>query len=100
MVIGCCSVKFYLHGNNSLKGKRRVLRALKDRLKNNFNVSVAEVGAQDVWQSIHLGISAVGKDKPYIDGLLSKVIDAIDRMNLAEIVDCKIETLNIGSEIY
>ena len=100
MVIGCCSLKFYLHGNNSLKGKRRVLRALKDRLKNNFNVSVAEVGAQDVWQSIHLGISAVGTDKPYIDGLLSKVIDAIERMNLAEIVDCKTETLNVSSEIY
>ena len=77
-----------------------MLRALKDRLKNNFNVSVAEVGAQDVLQNIHLGISAVGTDKPYIEGLLSKVIDAIDRMNLAEIVDCKTETLNIGSEIY
>ena len=92
MVIGCCSVKFYLHGNNSLKGKRRVVRALKDRLKNDFNISVAEVGDQDVWQSINLGISAVGVDQPYVDGLLSKVIDAIDRMNLAEIVDCKIET--------
>ena len=100
MVIGCCSVKFYLHGNNSLKGKRRVLRALKDRLKNDFNVSVAEVGDQDVWQSIHLGISAVGVDQPYIDGLLSKVIDAIDRMNLAEIVNYKTEILSIGSEIY
>ena len=100
MVIGCCSVRFYLHGNNSLKGKRRVVRALKDRLKNDFNVSVAEVGDQDVWQSINLGISAVGVDKPYIDGLLSKVIDAIDRMNLAEIVDCKKETFKIGSEIY
>ena len=100
MVIGCCSVKFYLHGNNSLKGKRRVVRALKDRLKNDFNVSVAEVGDQDIWQSINLGISAVGVDQPYIDGLLSKVIDAIDRMNLAEIVDCKTETLKIGSEIY
>ena len=100
MVIGCCCVKFYLHGNNSLKGKRRVVRALKDRLKNDFNVSVAEVGDQDVWQSINLGISAVGVDQPYIDGLLSKVIDAIDRMNLAEIVDCKTETLKIGSEIY
>ena len=77
-----------------------MLRALKDRLKNNFNVSVAEVGAQDVWKSIHLGISAVGTDKPYIDGLLSKVIDAIDRMNLAEIVDCKTEILKIGSDNY
>ena len=100
MVIGCCSVRFYLHGNNSLKGKRRVVRAIKDRLKNDFNVSVAEVGDQDVWKSINLGISAVGVDQPYIHGLLSKVIDAIDRMNLAEIVDCKTETLNIGSGIY
>ena len=100
MVIGCCSVRFYLHGNNSLKGKRRVVRAIKDRLKNDFNVSVAEVGDQDVWKSINLGISVVGVDQPYIDGLLSKVIDAIDRMNLAEIVDYKTETLKIGSEIY
>ena len=100
MVIGCCSVKFYLHGNNSLKGKRRVVRAIKDRLKNDFNISVAEVGNQDVWQSINLGISAVGVDQAYINGLLSKVIDAIDRMNLAEIVDCKTEILKIGSDNY
>ena len=75
MIIGCCSLKFYLHGNNSLKGKRRVVRAIKDRLKNDFNISVAQVGDQDLWQSINLGISAVGVDQPYINGLLSKVID-------------------------
>jgi len=100
MVIGCCSVKFYLHGNNSLKGKRRVIRAIKDRLKNDFNVSIAEIGYQDVWQSINLGIAAVGVDRPYIDGLMTKVIDAIERMNLAEIVECKTETLNLGSGNY
>ena len=100
MVIGYCSIKFYLHGNNSLKGKRRVVRAVKDRLKNDFNVSVAEVGDQEVWQSLHIGISAVGSDRPYMDGLLTKVVDAVDRMNLAEIVDCKTETLSMGQEIY
>ena len=100
MVIGCCSIKFYLHGNNSLKGKRRVVRAIKDRLKNNFNVSVAEVGDQEVWQSLHIGISAVGSDRPYMDGLLTKVVDNIDRMGLAEMVDCKTETLSLGREIY
>ena len=89
MVIGCCSIKFYLHGNNSLKGKRRVVRAIKDRLKNDFNVSIAEVGNQDVWQSLHIGISAVSSDKPYMDGLMTKIVNAIDRMNLAEIVDYK-----------
>ena len=97
MVIGCCSIKFYLHGNNSLKGKRRVVRAIKDRLKNDFNVSVAEVGDQDVWQSLHIGISAVGSNQPYMDSMTSKVVDAIDRLNLAEMVDCKTETLNMGS---
>ena len=97
MVIGCCSIKLYLHGNNSLKGKRRVVRAIKDRLKNDFNVSIAEVGDQDVWQSLHIGISAISSDRPYMDGLMSKVVDAIDRMNLAEIVDYKTETLNMGS---
>jgi hypothetical protein len=49
MVIGYCSIKFYLHGNNSLKGKRRVVRAIKDRLKNDFNVSVTEVGDKNDW---------------------------------------------------
>ena len=100
MVIGCCSVKFYLHGNNSLKGKRRVIRSIKDRLKNDFNVSIAEIGHQDVWQSINLGIAAAGVDRPCIDGLMTKVIDAIERMNLAEIVECKTETLNLGSGNY
>ena len=76
------------------------MRAIKDRLKNDFNVSVAEVGDQDVWQSLHIGISAVGSDSPYMDGLLTKVADAVDRMNLAEIVDCKTETLTMGQEIY
>ena len=100
MVIGCCSIKFYLHGNNSLKEKRRVVRAIKDRLKNDFNVSVAEVGDQDIWQNLHIGITAVGSDRPYMDGLLAKVVDAIDRMNLAEMVDCKTEKLSVRHDNY
>lgn len=76
------------------------MRAIKDRLKNDFNVSIAEVGNQDVWQSLHIGISAVGSDKPYMDGLMAKVINAIDRMNLAEIVDYKTEILSMSSDSY
>ena len=100
MVIGCCSIRFYLHGNNSLKGKRRVVRAIKDRLKNDFNVSIAEVGNQDVLQSLHIGISAVSSDKPYMDGLMTKIVNAIDRMNLADIVDYKTKILSISNDNY
>lgn len=97
MVIGCCSIRFYLHGNRSLKEKRRIVRAIKDRLKHKFNVSVAEVGDQDSWQNLHMGISAIGSSRPYMDGLMTKVAATIDRMNLAEITDCKTETMNLGS---
>ena len=100
MIIGCCYIKFYLHESRSLKEKRRVVRAIKDRLKNNFNVSVAEVGDQDNWQSLHIGISAVGSDRRYMDGLMTKVVDAIDRMNLSDITNCKTETMSLGSENF
>ena len=96
MKVGCCSIKFFLHGNNSLKGKRRVVKSIKDRVKNKFNISVAEIGDQDVWQSLHIGIVAVGSDQKYLDGLMSIVMESIDKMNLAEITDCQIKTIHVG----
>ena len=72
-----------------MKGKRRVIRTLKDRLKNRFNVSVAEIGNQDVWQSLHIGIVAVNSDPKYLEGQINRVVDAIEKMYLAEITDCQ-----------
>ena len=89
MYVGCCSIKFFLHGNHSLKGKRRVIRTLKDRLKNRFNVSVAEIGNQDVWQSLRIGIVAVNSDPKYLEGQVNRIVDAIEKMHLAEITDCQ-----------
>ena len=97
MNIGYCSLKFYLHGNNSLKGKRKVIRSIKDRLKNKFNVSVAEVGDQDVWQSLHLGIAAVNSDAQYLDGLFKQVVNFVDNMHLAEMTDCQTEIINVSN---
>ena len=93
MNIGYCSLRFYLHGNHSLKGKRKVVRAIKDRLRNKFNVSVAEVGDQDVWQSLHVGIAAVNEDAQYLDGLLKQVVNFVDNMHLAEMTDCQTEII-------
>jgi uncharacterized protein len=93
MNLGYCSLRFFLHGNDSLKGKRKVIRAIKDRLKNKFNVSVAEVGDQDVWQSIHLGIAAVNSDAQYLDGLFKQLVHFVDNMHLAEMTDCHTEII-------
>jgi uncharacterized protein YlxP (DUF503 family) len=96
MKVGCCSLKFFLHGNNSLKEKRRITKSIKDRVKNKFNISIAEIGDQDVWQNLHLGIVAVGSDFKYLDGLMNKVVESIDNMHLAEMTDCQIKTVQLG----
>ncbi len=97
MNVGCISIRFFLHGNHSLKGKRRIAKSIKDRVKNKFNISVAEIGDQEVWQNLHLGIVAVGSDTQYLDGLMHQVVEAIDRMNLAEMVDCQVRTMNLSA---
>ena len=96
MKVGCCAIKLYLHGNDSLKGKRRVIRTIKDRVKNKFNISIAETGDQDLHQILQLGIAAVSSDAPYLDGLLRQVVQFIDNMHLAEMTDYHIELIHMG----
>ena len=79
MVAGIVSLRFVIPGSHSLKDKRRCLRAVKDRLRAQFNVSVAEVDAQDVWQTAVLGLSAVGTDRAYVEGLLDQAIQMVRR---------------------
>lgn len=96
MKVGCCSIKFVLHGNRSLKEKRRIVRAIKDRVKNKFNISVAEVGKQEVWQSLQIGIAAVSPDAKYLEGLMNQIVDFIDNMHLAEITDSEVKLIHFG----
>jgi len=75
--VGTLEVRLGLPGVNSLKEKRRIVRSLKDRIRNKFNVAVAEVDNNDVWRSASLGIAAVANDARFIDSALSKVLDFI-----------------------
>ncbi|MFQ5481743.1 MAG: DUF503 domain-containing protein [Nitrospinaceae bacterium] len=98
MNVGCCFLRFYLHGNHSLKGKRRVLKSMKDRIRNKFNISIAEIGDLDAWQNIHLGVAAVGSDPNYLNGLMQQVVDFLDNLHLAEMTDCHIEMIHVGTK--
>ena len=73
MVVGALSLRIFIPCARSLKTKRRAIRSIKDRLRAQFNVSVAEVDAQDVWQTAVLAVSAVGTDRAYIEGMFDKV---------------------------
>lgn len=94
MVIGACTLELYIPGNGSLKGKRRIIKSLVARLRKEFNVSVAEVGAQDVWRSAIIGVVCVSSDRNYVHGLLTRVAGWMEENRLdCELVDYQIEIL-------
>jgi len=94
MVVGVCHLDLLIRENNSLKGKRRILKKIIERVKNKFNVSIAEVGNYDLWQSSQVGFCVVGNDKRFINSSLDKIIRFIEDLNSAEIVKSEIELLN------
>lgn len=78
MEVGILFVELAIGEASSLKEKRKILKSLITRLKNKFNLSVAEVGAQNKWQKAELGIAVVGNDKSYLNRIMEKTIDKIE----------------------
>ena len=83
MVIGVCTIELYLPENRSLKGKRQVVKSLKGRLQNRFNISIAEVDHLDTWQRATLGVSLISKDQVQVDRELNKMIYFIENSSFA-----------------
>ena len=96
MNVGVCRIRFRLPENLSLKGKRRVLKSITTRVGSKFNVAVAEVDDQDLWQLATIGICCVSNDKRHANEVLSKVVDfVVDGRFGVEILDCKIEIMPV-----
>jgi uncharacterized protein YlxP (DUF503 family) len=77
--------------NHSLKGKRGVLRSIQARVSNQFNISVAECGDQDLWQSAILGFGGVGRSRPIVEATLHKVVEFVDGLGLAQVGEAETE---------
>ncbi|MFQ5812460.1 MAG: DUF503 domain-containing protein [Anaerolineae bacterium] len=78
MVIGTCTIELRIPGNGSLKGKRRVVKSVIARVHNQFNVSIAEVDDQDLWQSAVLGVACISNGTDYVHRTLTKVVEWIE----------------------
>lgn len=96
MTVAVCRVTFRLHGNQSLKDKRRVVKSLVEKCRHRFNVSVAEVDDQDVYQRAVIGVAVVGNDGRVLNSLLDRVVEFMDSMGLAELVDHELELIPLG----
>ncbi len=91
MVVGVLKLTLFIPENHSLKGKRGVIKKIKARVANTFNVSISECEAQDLWQRAVLGVAQVGTDAGYVDGALRQVVRFIDGLHVAEIGGEEIE---------
>ena len=94
MVVGLGRIVYRIHDCRSLKGKRKVVKAIIARLRNRFNASVAEVGANDVYQRAEIGFSMVGNDRAMINSKVDKLFNQAEDMGLAEVIDSEMEIFN------
>jgi len=93
MVVGILRLTLLLRGSHSLKEKRRVVRGLKDRIRARFNVSVAEVDAQNSHQRAELGVSMVSNDSVHVSTVFDKLVELARVARGAELLDYDVEIL-------
>ncbi len=89
--LGVLYVDLHIPAPQSLKEKRMVLKKLKEKIRSNFNVSVAELDGMDKWQIATFGISMIGTDNRYMDSAFHKILSLIESYHAATISDHQIE---------
>jgi len=96
MNVGVCRIKLRLPENLSLKGKRQVVKSIVGRVEGRFNVAVAEVDDQDLWQLVTIGVCCVSNSKRRNDEVLSNVLNFVNNGHFdVEILGHEIELLNV-----
>ena len=94
MIVGLLTLDLHIPESNSLKAKRWVLRSIKDRIRNKFNVYVAEVGANDLWQRSVIGVAIVADETIIINRVFDTIIEkTILSNNSVEMIDSRREML-------
>jgi uncharacterized protein YlxP (DUF503 family) len=92
MIVGTATVELSIPGNGSLKGKRRVVKSLLARLHREFNISAAEVDANDAWQRAVIGLACVSNSTEQVHKVLTRAIMAMEHWRMdADVVDYFIE---------
>lgn len=91
MLVAIIQVELFLPESNSLKAKRSIIRSLIQRLRNKFNVSVAEVDGLDKWQRATIGIAAVSNETKMLEKVSQEVMKLLENEERAEVLDSKVE---------
>ena len=95
MIVGTGKIKFKLYGINSLKEKRKIVKSIINRIKNRFNISIAETDFNDSHSWAEIGFSITGNNARLINSKLDKILNMAEEIGLAQIVDTDIEIIHI-----
>lgn len=87
------TVEFHLPGVESLKGKRQILKGVKEKVKNRFDVSVAEVDHHDSWKAATLAVACVSHDSRHANEVVSKALNFIEAAVDGQVIDVSVEIL-------
>jgi hypothetical protein len=93
MPVGLLTLEIQIPEAHSLKDKRQVLRSLKDRLRGKFNVAVAELEHQDLWQRVTVGVVTLADQPGFVEQALRAVVEESERVLGRGLVDHQIEIL-------
>lgn len=99
MFVGVCRLVLHLVENNSLKGKRRIVRSVIDRTRAKFGVSIAEVGENDTLRRAVIGAAVIGNNGAHIDSVLNHLGAYIDRLGVAPVESFTTEIIALGDEL-
>ncbi|RYZ37264.1 MAG: DUF503 domain-containing protein [Myxococcaceae bacterium] len=100
MFVGVARLTLQIPESASLKSKRQVLRRVTDRVKARFNVAVAEVDDQDLWQKASVALAVVGNERRHVDEQLEKIIHFIEEMYVAPLMARETEILAFGDQLH
>ena len=93
MFVGIFQVELLLPQSQSLKDKRLVLNSVKSRIGNQFNVSIAEVDQNELWQRATLGMSLVANERKFVDQVFNKILNLLDGEHQLEVIQHQLEVV-------
>ncbi len=93
MIVGLLTLDLHIPEANSLKSKRMVIKSMIQKIKNKFNVSVAEVDAQNLWQRSIIGIAYVSNETVMINKVFEKIRTQVNNTHSVELINSNMEML-------
>jgi uncharacterized protein len=97
MIVAVARLILIIHDNNSLKGKRKVVKSLIEKVRHRFDAAIAEVEDHDLWQKAQIGVALVGNDAKLLESRLQQIMQFVESQHLAEIIDSQVELCYLKS---